>query len=85
MPQPHKNGIRNSRVITMSQWLASQDIPARVVDQQAETIKELCAASGRSRFFIQAFANDMVATGKWEQVWKFSGKKQVPAYRRVKK
>lgn len=63
----------------------SDMIEKKVVDPNAETIAEICAATGKNRCGLQLLANDYVAGGKWERVWKKNGNKLVPAYRVKKK
>lgn len=62
---------------------ASLDIPKRIIDPTAETIEELNEQSaGRGINWMYNFAKRMVATGKWEQVFKVKGGRCVFAYRR---
>lgn len=60
------------------------DIPCRIYDESAETIKELMEATGYSYTSMKTYANVQVTSSHWEQVWKQVGNKPVPAYRRAK-
>lgn len=63
---------------------ASDQIPQRILDPAAQTVQELAAETGRNRMWCLHYATNMVATGRWERVWKKSGRNLAPAYR-VKK
>lgn len=60
----------------------ADEIGRKVFDQSAETISELVEATGQTRSYIGKLAKAQIASGKWEQVWKKTGPKVVPAYRR---
>jgi len=60
---------------------ASDLIPKKIVDQNAETIQDMMKHTPMSRNWLYGFAQDMVKQGKYEKVWKKVGVKLVPAYR----
>lgn len=59
----------------------SDTIALRVVDDRAETALELADATGLGRSVINKLIHANLKAGKWEQVWKKSGSRHVPAYR----
>ncbi len=56
-------------------------IPRQVIDQSAETSRELCAATGRGYDWMKAHIRTQIDDGVWEQVFKKVGRNIVPAYR----
>ena len=63
---------------------ASDQLPKQIIDQKAETVAELMTQTPHGRCWVDKFCKEMVASGKWERVWKKSGVRLVPAFR-VKK
>ena len=53
----------------------------RVIDEKALTIYEMVEETGRPWHYMSRHASDMVRIGKWEQVWKYNGKRVQKAYR----
>lgn len=62
----------------------SDEIERLIVDPNAETTHEICAACGRSRWWVNSLAAARIASGEWERVWKNADGHLVPAYRKVK-
>jgi len=59
----------------------SDQIERRIIDQSAETIRELEIASGLCRKRITDITTENVKVGRWEVVFKKSGRRIVAAYR----
>ena len=62
----------------------SADFPKRIIDQQAETCREMLKDWPLSHDHLKGFASKQVLEGRWERVWKRVGARLIPAYRRVK-
>ncbi len=58
------------------------DVPQKTVDESAFTIVELCKQSGLAETQMREQAKRLVTAGKWERVWKQSGRQLVAAYRK---
>jgi hypothetical protein len=56
-------------------------IPKRIIDPKAETALEIQKQCLRGRKWVDDYCKNMVSLGKWEQVWKHTGNRLVPAFR----
>ena len=63
----------------------SADFPKVVIDQSAETIRELFKDWPKGLDSLQEFAKSQTDAGAWERVWKRVGNRLYPAYRRRKR
>lgn len=59
----------------------SEMIPRMIVDQEAETCREMAEASGVNRDAINQICAANIKAGRWERVWKRVDGRTVPAYR----
>lgn len=62
----------------------SDEFERKVIDDNAETITELCESTGMNRSSMGRISRERIAEGRWEQVWKRSGRKLVAAYRVIR-
>jgi len=59
----------------------SDQLPKIIIDQKAETALEIMAQTPHKRCWVDRLAKEMVASGKWERVYKRVGGRLTPAYR----
>jgi len=59
----------------------SNDVPRYVVDDNAETLREMCDSVGLARSAMTLLASNKIREGRWERVWKRVDGRLRPAYR----
>lgn len=77
-----KNKTETRTLNSIAEMLS--DLPKKIVDESACTIKELAEASSMSETWMTRTAKSKVEAGEWEKVWKKSGDRLIPAYRKKK-
>ena len=69
----------------MSRYELMQDVAVKVFDENALSVAQIAAEAGVSYQTAQRLAKNHAGRGTWERVWKHSGGRPIPAYRRVEK
>lgn len=74
--------VANMSVNKIAAMLVSELIRSeKVIDQNAETINEICAATGVKRSVAERSVSEKIKAGLIEQVWKQSNGRILKAYR----
>ena len=63
--------------------LASELMPKRIFDENAQSILEITRATGMARTTVNDYVRKLMQQGKMERVWKRGSHHPVPAYRIV--
>jgi DNA-binding transcriptional regulator GbsR (MarR family) len=63
--------------------MASELMPKRIFDENAQSILEITRATGMARTTVNDYVRKLMQQGKMERVWKRGSRHPVPAYRIV--
>jgi hypothetical protein len=61
--------------------LASELMPKRIFDENAQSILEITRATGMARTTVNDYVCKLIQQGKMERVWKRGSHHPIPAYR----
>ena len=85
MATPNMKKTKEPTTNELAQMLVSSLIPRKIIDQSAETITEMVAASGVNKNTVGPEVQRLLAAGTIEKVYKRVNAQVVPAYRVVRK